>query len=95
MPLPSPMQLKLARTALGLTLKEACALAGISESATIDAEMGTRNSRGDVLGKLVSLYEQKGIQFITRTGIIFPPAYEIPKPTIRGGKGKLHTPAVS
>ena len=45
MPLPSPMQLKLAHTALGLTLKEVCALTDMSEPAVVNAEMGTKNPR--------------------------------------------------
>lgn len=61
------LQLKLARTALGLTVKEAASLTGVSHDTITRMEAGER-LKDTTVAKVRSALEAEGVQFIPENG---------------------------
>lgn len=68
MPLITPLQLKLARTALGMGVRELAAAAGVSPTTVMRFEMGKGSILSVNLEKLHQVLEDRGITFLGPEG---------------------------
>jgi len=64
----NPLQLRLARTALGLTVRQAAELAGVSHETIVGIESGRASVKEKTIEKVRSALEQAGVEFIAENG---------------------------
>lgn len=75
MPTITPLQARLARAALGLTLRDIGAASGLAPNTITRFELGRGGVHAANLARLQDVFEQHGVVFI--------PADEVGEPTIR------------
>jgi transcriptional regulator with XRE-family HTH domain len=64
----SPLQLKLARTALGLTVRQAAELAQVSHETIVGIEAGRASLKETTIGKVRNALEKAGCIFLDENG---------------------------
>lgn len=64
----SPLQLKLARTALGLTVRQAAELADVSHETIVGIEAGRTSVKEKTIEKVRCALEAAGVEFIAENG---------------------------
>jgi len=63
-----PLQLKLARTALGLTVREAAELAQVSHETIVGIEAARASIKEKTIEKVRAALENAGVEFIDENG---------------------------
>jgi len=64
----SPLQLKLARTLLGLTVRQAAELSDVSHETIVGIEAGRASIKEKTRAKVRSALEKAGVEFIEENG---------------------------
>jgi transcriptional regulator with XRE-family HTH domain len=64
----TPLQLKLARTALGLTVREAAELAQVSHETIVGIEAARASIKEKTIEKVRTSLEKAGVEFIDEDG---------------------------
>jgi transcriptional regulator with XRE-family HTH domain len=62
------LQLKMARTALGLTVRQAAELAGCSHETIVGIESGRSSIKQSTIDKVRAALEKAGVEFIDEDG---------------------------
>ncbi len=62
------LQLKLARTALGLTVRQAAELAAVSHETVVGIEAGRSSVKQSTINKVRAALEAAGVEFIAENG---------------------------
>jgi transcriptional regulator with XRE-family HTH domain len=60
----NPLQLKMARTALGLTVRQAAELAGCSHETIVGIESGRSSIKQSTIDKVHDALERAGVEFL-------------------------------
>ena len=82
----SPLQLKLARTALSLTVRQAAELAQVSHETIVGIESGRASVKEKTIEKLRAALEKAGCLFLDENGE--GPGVRLKKPRKAAGKVK-------
>jgi transcriptional regulator with XRE-family HTH domain len=77
----TPLQLKLARTALGLTVRQSAELVGVSHETIVGIEAGRASVKEKTIEKVCTALEKAGCIFLDENG-------EGPGVRLRKAKGK-------
>ena len=62
------LQLKMARTALGLTVRQAAELAGCSHETIVGIKSGRSSVKTSTIDKVQAAFEKAGVEFIDEDG---------------------------
>ncbi|WP_036263236.1 helix-turn-helix domain-containing protein [Methylocapsa aurea] len=64
----NPLQLKMARTALDLTVRQAAELAAVSHETIVGIEAGRTSIKQSTIDKVRAALESAGVEFIAENG---------------------------